>query len=52
MNLTVPVGKGGASAARWKGAFLDMAQEIAEKFKYLHYTGMHSNPEFVKKSIH
>jgi len=31
MNLTVPLGKGGASAARWTGVFLGMAQEISEK---------------------
>jgi len=31
MNLTVPVGKEGASAARWKDVFWGMAQEIFEK---------------------
>ncbi|MGZ5602392.1 MAG: hypothetical protein ACXWFX_17505 [Methylobacter sp.] len=39
MNLTVPVGKAGASAARWKGAFLGMAEEVSVKTGIIMETG-------------
>jgi hypothetical protein len=42
MNLTIFVGKEGASAARWKGAFLGMTQEISEKCLELYWKAMQS----------
>ncbi|MDA1342417.1 MAG: hypothetical protein O2966_00760 [Proteobacteria bacterium] len=43
MNLTILVGKEGASAARWKGAFLGIVQAISEKYLGLYWIAIASS---------